>query len=116
MVAVSDTKRTAEFLVSEANGYRSRESRTAALGATRLPAGTLLGRLTAGGNYVPYNEGAATGAQTVSGILFEDGINTALATIIVRDAEVNIDHITYTGTKATVIAGLNAIGIAVREQ
>lgn len=116
MAAVSDTKRTAEFMVSEANGYRSREDRTAALGGTVLPAGTLLGRLTAGGNYVPYVEGAATGAQTVSGILFEGNSGTALRTIIVRDAEVNLNHITYTGTEATVIAGLNALGIAVRKE
>ena len=116
MVAVSDTKRTAEFLVSEANGYRSREERNAALGGTVLPAGTLLGRLTAGGNYVPYVAGAATGAEIVSGILFEGASGTALRTIIVRDAEVNLNHITYTGVEATITAGLNAIGIAVRKE
>jgi len=116
MVAVSDTKRTAEFLVSEANGYRSREERTAALGGSVLPAGTLLGRLTAGGNYVPYDSGAATGAQTVSGILFQAGTGTALQTIIVRDAEINHAAITYTGVEATITTGLNALGIAVRKE
>jgi hypothetical protein len=116
MVAVSDTKRTAEFLISEANGYRSREERTAALGGTALVAGTLLGRLSAGGNYVPYVAGAATGAEIVSGILFQSGVGTALQTIIVRDAEVNLAAITYTGVEATVTAGLNALGIAVRKE
>ena len=116
MAIVSDTKRTAEFLVSEANGYRSREYRNAALGGTALPAGTVLGRLTTGGNYVPYNSGGADGSQTVSGILFEGGSGTAFRTIIVRDAEVNHDHLTYTGVEATVTTALNALGIAVRKE
>ena len=116
MPRVVDTFRTAEFLVSEATGYRSREERTAALGGTTLVAGTLLGRLTAGGNYVPYNAGGSLGEQIVSGILFESGVGTALRTVVVRDAEVNINHITYTGTESVVTTGLNALGIAVRKE
>lgn len=117
MPPVNDTFRTSEFLVSEANGYRSTENVTVAAGAAARPAGQVLGRLTAGGNYVPYNSGGADGSQTISGILFEaipTGA-TAKRAVIVRDAEVNYGHLTVTGTKATIIAGLNAIGIAVRE-
>jgi hypothetical protein len=108
--------RTAEFIVSEANGYRSREEATVAAGvAPGLAAGAVLGRL-ANGNYVAYDEGAATGAEDVSGILFAPAVGTIPATVIVRDAEVNYKHLTVTGTKATIVAGLNALGIAVREE
>jgi hypothetical protein len=108
--------RTAEFLVSEANGYRAREEATVVGGAAPgLVAGQVLGRL-ANGNYVAYDEGAETGAEDVSGILFGGAIGTGPATVIVRDAEVNLAHLTYTGTEATVVAGLNALGIAVREE
>jgi hypothetical protein len=106
--------RTAEFIVSEANGYRAREEATVVAGAG-LVAGAVLGRL-ANGNYVAYDEGADTGAEDVSGILFGGAIGTGPATVIVRDAEVNLAHLTYTGTEATVVAGLNALGIAVREE
>lgn len=108
--------RTAEFLVSEANGHRAREEVTVAAGvAPGLPAGQVLGRL-ANGNYVEYDEAAVTGAEVVSGILYAPAVGTIPATVIVRDAEVNWNHLTVTGTKDTVIAGLNALGIAVREE
>ena len=106
--------RTAEFIVSEANGYRSREEATVVAG-DGLIAGAVLGRL-ANGNYVAYDGGAETGAEDVSGILFGPTEGTSPATVVVRDAEVNWPHLTVTGTKATVVAGLNALGIAVREE
>ena len=106
--------RTAEFIVSEANGYRSREEATVVAGGG-LIAGAVLGRL-ANGNYVEYDEGASTGAEDVSGILFGPAEGTGPATVVVRDAEVNLAHLTYTGTEADVVAGLNALGIAVREE
>ena len=99
--------RDAEFLISEANGYRSREEVTVVGGANGLPAGQVLEIDT--GNYVAYDGG------TVAGILWGGRTGTGPATVVVRDAEVNWNHLTVTGTKATVIAGLNALGIAVRE-
>ena len=42
MAAVNDTYRTAEFLVSEANGYRSRDEITITTADADWPAGTVL--------------------------------------------------------------------------
>jgi hypothetical protein len=108
--------RPAEFLISEANGFRAREVGNVVGGAAPgLNAGQVLGRL-ANGNYVAYDEDAETGAEEIAGILYAPAVGTGPATVIVRDAEVNYAHLTVAGTKATIIAGLNALGIAVREE
>jgi len=97
MTQLNETRGTANFLVSEANGmYRSRDEGTVAAGATPgLIAGTILGKLTAGGNYVAYDPAAATGAQTIAGILFEAAVGTVKRTIVTRDCEVNGAHLVY---------------------
>lgn len=116
-----ETIHTAGFLVSEAQGmYRSREQLTVAGGAAPgLVAGTLLGKLTAGGNYVRHAPGASDGSQTVAGILFEAVIGTAKRTVVVRDAQVVGGNLTYSaGADASAIATANAalaaLGIIVR--
>ena len=121
MTQLNETRGTANFLVSEANGmYRSRDEGTVAAGATPgLIAGTILGKLTAGGNYVAYDPAAATGAQTIAGILFEAAVGTVKRTIVTRDCEVNGAHLVYQAgandaAKATANAALKALGIIVR--
>lgn len=70
------------------------------------------------GAYVAYSASATNGAANVAGILFEGvpASTTDNRTIINSDAEVNLAHVTYTGTKAVVVAGLAALGIKVREE
>lgn len=121
MATLTDHRGTANFLISEASGmYRSRDEVVVAAGATPgLLAGTILGKLTAGGNYVRYDPAASTGAQTIAGILFEDAVGTVKKTVVTRDAEVNGAHLIYqTGAndaaKATANAALKALGIIVR--
>lgn len=121
MAQLNENRGTANFIVSEANGmYRSRDVGTVAAGAAPgLTAGTILGKLTAGGNFVAYDPGAATGAQTIAGILFEAAIGTVKRTIVTRDAEVNGAHLIYQASadaaaKATANAALKALGIIVR--
>ena len=206
MAAVSDTFRTAEFLVSEASGFRSRDVGSVDGPAPGLVAGNVLGKITNGtaaaaaqggntgnatssavtvgskaipgvyvveftaataffvidptgkqigngitgtafsvtdhidftitaggtpmvagdgfnvtvaagsGAYVAYAAAGTDGSQTVAGVLYE-GVTDGTAvnrTIIARDAEVNLAHLTYTGTEATVVAGLAALGIITR--
>jgi hypothetical protein len=111
----------AGYLVSEASGmYRSRDEGTVVATAA-LASGTVLGRLTADGNYVAHAVGGAGGVGTVSGILFEgiEANTTAKRTITVRDCEVNGAHLIYpTGATAPQIATINAalaaLGIIVR--
>lgn len=121
MAQLNETRGTANFLVSEANGmYRSRDEGTVAAGtAPGLIAGTILGKLTAGGNYVRYDPGANTGAEGIAGILFEAAVGTVKRTVVTRDAEVNGAHLIYqaganAAAKATANAALKALGIIVR--
>lgn len=121
MAQLNETRGTANFLVSEANGmYRSRDEGTVAAGnAPGLLAGTILGRLTVGDNFVALDSDAETGAEGVAGILFEAAVGTVRRTIVTRDCEVNGAHLIYPegatdGDKATVNAALATLGIIVR--
>lgn len=120
MAVLTEGRHTAEFLVSEANGHRSREAVTVAAGAAPgLKAGTVLGTLTSGGNFVILAPGAGDGSQTATGILFEAAVGTVQKTVIRRDAEVNGAHLIWpsginSGQKTTAIAALAALGIIVR--
>lgn len=96
--------RPGAHVVSEAQGRRSREQISLAATAVALPSGTLLGKLTAGGAYVPYNPAGADGSQNFSGYLWERREISATAqraTAHVRDCEIN-------GRKTTHINVLNA--------
>lgn len=70
------------------------------------------------GAYVAYSASATNGAATVAGILFEGvpASTTDNRTIVNSNAEVNYAHLTVTGTKAVIVAGLAALGIKVREE
>lgn len=120
MAQLNETRGTANFLVSESPGYRSRDTGTVAAGAAPgLIAGTILGKLTAGGNFVRYNPGGADGSQTIAGILFEAAVGTVKKAVVTRDAEVNGAHLVYQvgandAAKATANAALAALGIIVR--
>lgn len=121
MATLYENRSTANFLVSEANGmYRSRDEGTVAAGAAPgLLAGRILGKLIAGGNFVALDTGAATGAEDVSGILFEAAVGTVKRTIVVRDCEVNGAHLIYPdgatdNDKATINDALAVLGIIVR--
>lgn len=121
MAQLSETRGAASFLVSEANGmYRSRDVGVVAAGsAPGLLAGTILGKLTSGGNFVTYDPAASNGAQTIAAILFEAAIGTVKCTLVTRDCEVNGAHLVYQAgandaAKATANTALKALGIIVR--
>lgn len=109
------------FLVSEANGHRSREQGELASGQD-LPAGAVVGQIAASGAYAAYDPEATDGSEEVAGILYA-GIDAsegaAAAVIIRRDAEVIEDHLTWfdaatEGQITTGIAALAALGIIAR--
>lgn len=115
---------TAAFILSEANGHRSRESGTVASGQTlnageivQLSAGKLIaanGALNTAGDVVTAVEGIVLAAVDASAA---DVDNVAY---IARDAEVNDNLLTYPtettlgGEKAATVASLADIGIIVR--
>jgi hypothetical protein len=115
MPTLTEGRHTAEFLLSEANGYRSREKVILAAAAAALSAGTLLGKITASGKYVAYSNVAGDGSQTVAGILYANAPDSAAdqnVTIIARDAEVKAAALT--GSDAPGLVDLAALGIIVR--
>ena len=90
--------RPAGHVISEANYARSREQITLAATAVALPSGTALGKLTANGQYVPYNPAGADGSQNFAGFLYERreiNAGTQRAVAHVRDCEINGREVTY---------------------
>jgi hypothetical protein len=119
MVILTEQDRTLEFLQSEANGHRSRDtqefdSTTDWAGARILP-----GQVYAivGGVAVPWDGDAVDGSETAAGILAYgvDAGQTQTRTVITRDAEAKRYKLTYDGTDAELDAALLALGILVRD-
>lgn len=108
-------KCTAEFLLSEANGQRSRAAITLAASSAALPPGQLLGFVSASGEFAPYAPGADDGSQTAIAVLYAGAPASAEAqpaTAIVLDAEVAAASLT--GFDEAARATLFARGIVVR--
>lgn len=121
-MSVAEKNYPLEFLLSEANGTRSREVVTVASGQN-LKAGHIVGKVTTGGKYKECNQDANTGEEVAAGVLcYDTGGALAADTkmvIIARDAEVKGDYLTYksdadAGEKATMRAELAALGILTR--
>lgn len=119
---ITEGRRTAEFLVSEANGYLSREQVVVSSGEGALQPGTVLAKLTATGEYVVYDNAGTDGSETAAAILYAavDATSAdAKAVIIARDAEVNGRLLVWkTGLlaadKTAATADLKSAGIIVR--
>ncbi|MGB0467763.1 MAG: head decoration protein [Pontibacterium sp.] len=113
MAIQTEARRTGEFIVSESNGHRSRE--TVTLTGGDFPAGQVLGVITANGKYTDYDAGAADGTETAAGILYAATDASAAdqnAVVIVRDCEVA--SAALTGSDAAGVADFLAIGVIVR--
>lgn len=110
-----------EFVLTEANGQRSRENVTVAVSQTIVP-GQVLGIVTAGGQVKAWDPAAADGSQNAAGIALygvTTGAATAKISAIVRDAEVNKNCLSWhgdaTGPQITTSTGqLAALGILCR--
>ena len=118
--------RNLAFLLSEAAGRRSRSIVTIANGAGKLAAGTVLGKVTATGEYVPApaaEVGGKEGAETATAILAYgvDATDQAVeVTAIDRDAEAKLPMLSFDASvddqakTDAKVAQLNAVGIRVR--
>ncbi|MBN9052494.1 MAG: head decoration protein [Rhizobiales bacterium] len=113
---------TAHYLISEANGYRSRDVGVIASGSGKLDSGAVLGRVTASKKLVPIAPAASDGSQNAAAILYEAADATSAdvrRTLTVRDAEVHAAVLVWpAGTtdnqKTAALAQLAALGIAAR--
>ena len=126
MAILTEGTRDMEFLVSEANDWRSRDEVTVTVPAnTTFDAGTVMGKLTASGKFVRHNAALATGAENETAVLGFNVVNSTgsaadyTATVVARDAEVNGSDLAYeAGADGAQIitsnAALAALGIIVR--
>lgn len=107
--------RPAEFILSEASGQRSRENITVTQAGAALKSGTVLGKITASGKYVPYATGASNGSQVAAGILYSPlaaATGDVKAVGFVRSCEVI--RAALVGLDVAGDAALKSIGVVVR--
>lgn len=123
MATLTEGPRTGEFILSEANGLRSRDTIKIASGAGKVLPGAVLGKITASGKFAPHAPAAADGSQTAVAVLYAAVDATAADAIgvaVTRDAEVKLSELILNAAtdtdpeKATVFASLAAVGIIVR--
>lgn len=69
MTIRQEPARTGEHILSEANGTLSRDAITLIAG-TALPAGQVLGRVAASGNYKAYSNAASDGSEVAVMVLY----------------------------------------------
>jgi hypothetical protein len=110
------------FMFGQFDPNLSSEQGTLAATAVEVPAGTVLGKITATGLYTPLNPAAADGSQNWAGILYgRRRINTGTqrCAVVVRRQGVNGNLLTYLNAvtaaqKAAAEAQAAAAGVIVR--
>lgn len=118
MTTFNEANHDAEFIVSEASGHRSRDNAEVASGQT-LAAGTVVAN-DGGSRLIAWTGDEFTNGEEdeAVGILIAATDSTdghAKAAIIARDAEVNINLLTFPSAKqAVMIQSLKRLGIIVR--
>lgn len=111
-----------EFLLSEANGSRSRDEVVVGRHSLTFSSGAVVGRITLTRNIGPYDPDAVDGRQNAAGVLYA-AVDAREAdqpgVLIARDAEANGHYLAWpdsieTADKADAIADLAERGIIVR--
>lgn len=126
-MSLTEGQHTGEFILSEANGHRSRENKTVTVAAnTTLEAGHVLAKLTATGKYVPYDNSGGDGSESAAGVLYGKLVNDTAApvdmdgVVLVRDCEVRTDDLQYESALVqadwdAAVADLLALGVICRD-
>lgn len=123
MPTITEGRVTAAYILTEANGLRSRDAAKMASGAGKVEPGAVLGKITASGKFVPHAPAANDGSQTAVAINYAAVDATAAdaaCVITARDSEVKKDELILNAAtdtdaeKAAVYASLAANGIIVR--
>lgn len=101
MAAFTKARHADTFILSEANGLRSRDNIVIASGSGVVKAGTVVGKQTSGGKWEPSPAAATSdsgGSESAKGItIYEVDATSADAAVaaIRRDAEVNMHLLIY---------------------
>jgi len=104
MTTLTETNHAGEFILSELDGAGSRDNVTilgGSGGAGKVYPGTVLGKLTSGGKYVPSPATGADGSQTGIAICinYVDATDAdVVAAVLNLDAEVNGNCLLYDTT------------------
>lgn len=120
-MSLNESMHPGEFILSEANGTRSRESGTLISGQD-LGAGAVLGKITSGGKYTGYDNGAGDGSQVAAGVLYaavDASGGDAPCVVMDCDCELVADALDFDagqsgGDQTAAIADLLARGIKLR--
>lgn len=115
MAILTESIRDGEFILSEANGTRSREVVTIDSKATAMQSGTAVGVISATGTYAKYDNAATDGTEVCRGVLYTSVKYTGTsqkAVVVKRDAEISFERTTGIDSNAQV--DLLAIGVVVR--
>lgn len=124
MSTLTEGSYLSDWLREERENSFSRDAIVLLAGSGEMVTGTVLGKITASGKFVPLDLDASDGSQAAAGILVsgvtaESGVD-ADGAAIVRDAGINTDGLTWpTGAtaeeKAAALVSLLALGIVARE-
>ena len=107
---------TAEYLLSEGNGQRSREAVTLAATIEELRSGTVLGVQTATGQYAPYDGSATDGTETAVAILYGHArVSDEAQAVAITAREAEVASARLTGLDEAAREDLAAVGIIVRD-
>ena len=121
MSVITEGAHTGGFMVSEANGRRSRDAITVAAGES-LGAGAVLGRITSAGEYAAVNPEASDGSETAVAVLYaavDASAAVAPGVAVARSAEVNGAELVWpsdieAGEQNAAVANLASVGVIVR--
>lgn len=121
MTTYTEAARPLEFLLWEADGEFCREEVTIASGTAAMKAGRVLGKITTGGKYAHYDNGASNGTEVALAVLAYDVDASAAdvkATVIARFATVKAAFLGWGSNDSTGItagtADLKAANIIAR--
>lgn len=103
-LTLSESFHTGEYLLDEGCGSISREAIVLAAGPA-LPAGQVLGKLTASGKYAAYSNAAGDGTNVAVGILY------APAPLRTGDMDA-VAHVRLCEVQGALLTGLDAPGTA----
>jgi hypothetical protein len=81
MTVFTEGFHTAEFMVSEANGFRSRDAIVILSGEGKLAAGTVLSKIAAGAATAAAKSGGNTGNGTISAVTTAAGVKVGIYTV-----------------------------------
>lgn len=110
---------TGEFILSEASGTRSRD--TGVITGGIYPAGTVLGKVTASGEYTQLAPSKSDGSEKASAVLYAavDASSDVKAVVIVRDAEIDKGLLVFESAvtdaqKTGAVTALQSLGLIIR--